>query len=85
MAPLSESSITIWEHWQPRGYISVTESDKEATVQEVITQLPERLRANVMRVLEHYGTLSHNQLLATVYAKYPAFATKSRLRRQRSS
>ena len=78
------------------GFISVTESDeerteialdpsKETTVQEVIAQLPENLRADVMRILEHYGSLSHNQLLATVYAKYPAFATKSRLRRRRSS
>src|SRR5882724_454972 len=74
------------------GFISVTESDeerteialdpsKETTVQEVIAQLPESLRADVMRILEHYGALSHNQLLATVYAKYPAFATMSRLRR----
>jgi type I restriction enzyme, S subunit len=78
------------------GFISVTESDEERTeialdpsketmVQEVIAQLPESLRADVMRVLEHYGILSHNQLLATVYAKYPAFATKSRLRRRRSA
>jgi hypothetical protein len=78
------------------GFISVTESDEERTeialdrsketmVQEAIAQLPESLRTDVMRVLEHYGALSHNQLLATVYAKYPAFATESRLRRRRFS
>jgi hypothetical protein len=78
------------------GFISVTESDeerteialgpsKETTVQEVESQLPESLRADVMRVLEHYGSLSHSRLLAIIYAKYPAFATESRLRRQRSS
>ena len=67
------------------GFIAVTESDeerteialapsKEATVQEVITKLPENLRADVTRVLEQYGHLSHNQLLATVYEKFPAHA-----------
>jgi type I restriction enzyme, S subunit len=78
------------------GFIAVTESDeerteialapsKEATVQEVIAKLPESFRADVTRVLEQYGSLSHNQLLATVYEKYPAYARKSSLRRRRSS
>ena len=78
------------------GFIAVAESDEERTeialdpsketmVQEVIAKLPESLRADVTRVLEQYGSLSHNQLLATVYARYPAFATKSRLRRRRYS
>jgi hypothetical protein len=77
------------------GFVCITESDeertessrpsKEATVQECIAKLPENLQADVTRVLEQYGSLSHNQLLATVYEKYPAYATKSRLRHQRSS
>ena len=55
---------------------------KEATVQEVIAKLPENLQVDVTRVLEQYGPLSHNQLLAAVYEKYPAYTTKSRLRRR---
>jgi uncharacterized protein YwgA len=77
------------------GFIAVTETDeerteitlapsKEATVQEVIANLPENLQVDVTRVLEQYGPLSHNQLLASVYEKYPAYTTKSRLRRRRS-
>jgi hypothetical protein len=57
--------------------------EKDTMIAEAIAQLPESLRADVLRVLEHYGPLSHNQLLATVYVKYPAFATKSRLRHRR--
>ena len=78
------------------GFIAVSENDEERTeialapskgtmVQEVIAKLPENLQADVTRVLEQYGSLSHNQLLATVYEKYPAYATKSRLQHRRSS
>jgi Type I restriction modification DNA specificity domain len=75
------------------GFIAVTETDEErteialvpsteATVQEVIGKLPEDLRADITRVLERYGSLSYNQLLTTVYETYPAYATKSRIRRR---
>jgi uncharacterized phage-associated protein len=75
------------------GFVDVTETDeerteislvpsKEATVQKAIAELPEDLRAGVARVLEHYGHVSHNQLLTTVYEKFPAYATKNRLRRR---
>jgi uncharacterized protein YwgA len=78
------------------GFIAVTESDEErteialvpseeTTAQEVIAELPEDLRTAVARVLEQYGSLSHNQLLASVYEKYPVYATKSRLRHRPSS
>jgi hypothetical protein len=75
------------------GLIAVTESDeerteitlapsKDATVQELTANLPENLQLDVTRVLEQYGPLSHNQLLASVYEKYPAYTTKSPLRRR---
>jgi hypothetical protein len=78
------------------GFISASESDeerteialdpsKEATVEEVIAQLPDNLQGDVTRILLHYGSLSHHQVVATVYAQYPAFATKSRLWRRRFS
>jgi uncharacterized protein YwgA len=73
------------------GFAVVTETDEErteialapskkATVQEAIVKLPNILRVDVASVLEQYGHLSHNQLLATVYEKYPAYAAGSRLR-----
>jgi DNA-directed RNA polymerase specialized sigma24 family protein len=75
------------------GFVAVTETDeertkialvreKEATVQKAIAELPEDLRAAVLGVLNQYGDLSYNQLLATVYEKFPAYARKSRLRRR---
>jgi type I restriction enzyme S subunit len=77
------------------GFVAVTETNdekteialvpsKEALVQKALAELPEDLRDDVGRVSEQYGHLNHNQLLATVYEKYPAYATKSRLRRRRS-
>ena len=77
------------------GFVTVTETDeerteialvpsKEATAQRVIAELPEDLRADVAGVLDQYGHLSHNQLLATVYEKFPAYAVKSCLRHRRS-
>lgn len=78
------------------GFVAVTETDeerteivlvpsKEAIAQRVIAELPEDLRADISGVLDQYGQLSHNQLLATVYEKFPAYAMKSRFRRRRSA
>jgi uncharacterized protein YwgA len=77
------------------GFVAVTETDeerteialvpsKEAIAQRVIAELPEDLRADVAAVVEHYGHLNHHELLATVYQRFPTYATKSRLRRYQS-
>ena len=73
--------MTVSETGEERIEIVLAPS-KETTVEEETTQLPENLRADVTRVLEQYGSLSHTQLLTTVYEKYPAYAAKSRLRRR---
>ena len=77
------------------GFITVTETDEEHTeiaiipsketmVQRAVAELPEDLQADIAAVVERYGDLAHNDLLATVYQKFPAYATKSRLRRYQS-
>jgi len=38
--------------------------------------------ADLRDVIERYGELSHNGLLNRVYAEYPAYAKKSKLRRR---
>jgi len=50
-----------------------------ARVQQALGELPEDLRADIAAILDQYGELEHNRLLKTVYAKYPAYAKKSRL------
>jgi uncharacterized protein YwgA len=77
------------------GFITVTETDEERTeiaivpsketmVQRAVAELPEDLQADIAAVVEQYGDLAHNDLLATVYQKFPAYATKSRLRHYQS-
>ncbi|MBU1487445.1 hypothetical protein KKH56_05290, partial [bacterium] len=46
-------------------------------------EILETLRADAAAILDAYGNLDHNDLLKTVYEKYPAYAKKSRLRRKR--
>jgi len=73
------------------GLLTVTETNAEkteitqvpsrhATVEEAVAELPADLRANITAVVERYGDLNHHELLAIVYQKFPAYATKSRLR-----
>jgi len=50
-----------------------------ARVQQALGGLPEDLCADIAAILDQYGELEHNRLLKTVYAKYPAYAKKSRL------
>jgi type I restriction enzyme, S subunit len=77
------------------GFITVTETDEERTeiaivpsketmVQRSVAELPEDLQADIAAVVEQYGDLAHHDLLATVYQKFPAYATKSRLRHYQS-
>jgi uncharacterized phage-associated protein len=75
----ADGIITVTETDEERTEIALVPS-KEGTAQKAIAELPENLRADIVNVLEQYSHLAHNQLLATVYEKYPAYAVKSRLR-----
>lgn len=48
---------------------------------KALADLPEDLKEEVSAILEAYGGMDHNQLLRTVYEKYPVYARKSRIRR----
>lgn len=51
-------------------------------IDNVLSELSAEERADLRDVIERYGELSHNGLLNRVYAEYPAYATKSKLRRR---
>jgi len=51
-----------------------------AQADALLINLPEDLRDDVATVLENYGSLDHKTLLKTVYAKYPAYTKKSRIK-----
>jgi hypothetical protein len=57
-------------------------SSKRALTEEANAGLPEDLQADITAIVDHYGDLHHNELLTTVYQKFPAYAMKSRLRRR---
>jgi uncharacterized protein YwgA len=80
----ADGLITVTEGDEERTEIALAPS-QETTLRAEVAQLPESLQADVTRVLEQYGSLSHNQLLATVYAKYSAYARRGRPCRRRSS
>jgi type I restriction enzyme S subunit len=61
--------------------ISLTDPGK---AEAALAELPEDLRQDVGRIVDTYGELDHHGLLETVYAKYPAFARKSKVRRRRT-
>jgi type I restriction enzyme S subunit len=75
--------ITVTETDEERTEIAIVPS-KETMVQSAVAELPEDLQADIAAVVEQYGDLAHNDLLATVYQKFPAYATKSRLRHYQS-
>lgn len=61
--------------------MDITIADPKA-VDRVLQDLPGELREDISAVLDAYGRLDHLALLDAVYQKYPAFAKKSKLRRQ---
>jgi type I restriction enzyme S subunit len=81
------------------GWLTVARPEGELTTHERIditlnparaAELPAALadlsdaeRAALAAVIERYGDLSHNDLLAAVYEAYPEYARKSRLRRKK--
>lgn len=48
----------------------------------LIANLPTDVKDDVATVIETYGSLNHNNLLKTVYKKYPAYARKSKIKRR---
>ncbi|WNC33053.1 MULTISPECIES: restriction endonuclease subunit S [unclassified Thermosynechococcus] len=56
-----------------------------AKAEQMLAELPDDFKEDIAAVIETYGDLEHNALLETIYAKYPAYAQKSRLRRRKSS
>jgi type I restriction enzyme S subunit len=84
---------------EAEGWLTVARPEGELTTHERIditlnparaAELPAALadlsdaeRAALAAVIERYGDLSHNDLLAAVYEAYPEYARKSRLRRKK--
>lgn len=71
-----------------------TEADSDIETDPAMSRLLKRraetleaLRADAETILDTYGDLDHNRMLETVYAKYPAYAKKSRVvaRKRRSN
>jgi type I restriction enzyme, S subunit len=77
----ADGLVTVSVADEERTEISLA-SSKHALTEEAIAQLPEDLRADIAAIVEHYGDLHHNELLTTVYQRFPAYAAKSRLQRR---
>jgi len=88
--PFAKELYDDLERLQQEGLVRIEQADEDKTrllladaerAGQMVAQLPEDLRQDVRAVLDEYGGLTHNQLLARVYKEFPAYARKSRLRR----
>lgn len=87
--PFAKELYADLEQLRQEGLITIDQDAEEektriavaapARVQQALGGLPEDLCADIAAILDQYGELEHNRLLKTVYAKYPAYAKKSRL------
>jgi len=59
-------------------------TERKNEVESALAQLSDAERADLDAIIEKYGSLSHNELLDIVYSQYPAYASKSRLRKNHS-
>ena len=87
--PFAKELYDDLERLQQEGLVSIEQADEDKTrlmladadrARQMVAQLPEDLRQDVRTVLDEYGGLTHNQLLARVYEEFPAYARRSRLR-----
>jgi len=49
----------------------------------MLATMPEDVQADVVSIIETYGSLDHRNLLKAVYKKYPAYAKNSKIRKTR--
>jgi type I restriction enzyme S subunit len=78
---------------QEEGLVTVdNDSEEEKTrialadperVEKALADLPDDLKEDVAAIIDQYSSLGHEELLRTVYEKYPSYAKKS-LRRKRT-
>jgi type I restriction enzyme S subunit len=87
--PFAKELYDDLERLQQEGLVSIEQADEDKTrlvladadlARQMVAQLPDDLRQDVRTVLDEYGGLTHNQLLARVYEEFPAYARRSRLR-----
>jgi uncharacterized protein (DUF488 family) len=64
--------------WIDEDFLKIHDDKKEDALNE-IRMLPKFTRDNLVNILQRYGKLSENELLKTVYAKYPEFTFRSEL------
>ena len=90
--PFAKELYADLETLQEQGLITVDNGDEDKTqiaianpkaAESAIALLPDELKEDISAILDVYGELDHNTLLATVYEKYPAYAKKSRLQKRR--
>lgn len=90
--PFAKELYADLETLQEQGLITVDNGDEDKTqiaianseaTESAIAALPDDFKEDVAAILNAYGDLDHNTLLATVYEKYPAYAKKSRLQKHR--
>lgn len=87
--PFSKEVYAGLEELQRQGVVTVEDSPDEgrtrivladpAQADKTLSDLPDDLRRDVQTIIDQYGALEHNDLLKTVYEKYPAYAKKSRI------
>lgn len=91
--PLSKELYSDLDHLQAEGLVEVEkDTDEEKThititnptrADALLAELPDSLKEEISAILDAYGDLDNNALLAAVYDKYPAYAKKSRIARTR--
>lgn len=64
--------------WIDEELLKIHNDKKEAALNE-IRMLPKLMRDNLINIHQRYGRLSENEILKTVYAKYPEFTFRSEL------
>lgn len=89
--PFAKELYADLETLKAQGLINVENGDGDKTritlsnpekIESALSELPDDIREDVKTIIDSYGGLDHNALLKKVYEKYPAYATKSRLRRK---
>ncbi|MEM9541860.1 MAG: restriction endonuclease subunit S [Cyanobacteria bacterium P01_E01_bin.42] len=89
--PFAEDLYRDLETLQQQGAIAIDQSEKEKTKislsdtktsDRALSQLPAEIQADIATILNQYGDLNLNELLDTVYQKYPTYAKKSKRKRQ---
>jgi type I restriction enzyme S subunit len=78
---LVQDGVVRVENDQEEEKMRITVVDMEKA-NRMLADIPENVKADVASILETYGDLDHRNLLKTVYEKYPAYARKSKIRRQ---